>query len=205
MYKTPLRILATIFCLATLSVQAQDSPEAKTLFGKGNGINTKKLGFNVAPSIGYTRFDGSDAALFHLRGGVNFSDRLTLGAYYSVSLNNVAPQSEPIPNIYLDYWSFGFLAEPTLFAKKLVHVTLPITLGYGEVEMDSEQLDVDLGESNFFQGEVALMLEANLIKNLRFNVGAGYRQLGSMSYRNMNQNDLSGPTLYVGLRAGLFR
>lgn len=205
MYRSLFKFSLVIFCLTGSYLHGQDGPEAKTLFGKGNGVNTKKLGFNLAPALGYTRFDGSDAALFHLRGGINFSDRLTLGGYYSVSLNNVVPQSETIPNIYLDYWSFGFLAEPTLFAKKLVHVTLPVTLGYGEVQMDNEIGEAGLGEANFFQGEVALMLEANLIKQLRFNIGAGYRQLGSMTYRNMNQADISGPVFYIGLRAGLFR
>lgn len=205
MYRSLFKFSVVIFYLTGINAYAQDAPEAKTLFGKGNGVNTKKLGFNLAPALGYTRFDGSDAALFHLRGGLNFGDRLTLGGYYSVSLNNVVPRSETIPNIYLDYWSFGFLAEPTLFAKKLVHVTLPITLGYGEVQMDNEIGEAGLGEANFFQGEVAMMLEANLIKQLRFNIGAGYRQLGSMTYRNMNQADISGPVFYIGLRAGLFR
>ncbi len=205
MHKPLNQFLLVVCCLIITHVNAQEAPEAKTLFGKGNGINIKKIGFNVAPALGYTRFDGSDAALFHLRGGVTLNDRLTIGGYYAVSMNNVVPRSETIPNIYMDYWSFGGLIEPTLFAKKLFHVTLPITLGYGEVEMDNEPDDLNLGESNFFQAEAALMLEANLIKNLRLNIGAGYRQLGAMTYRNMTESDISGPTLYIGLRAGLFR
>ncbi|MCU0421439.1 MAG: hypothetical protein MUC81_01415 [Bacteroidia bacterium] len=188
-----------------LSLFAQDNNEAKTLLGSGNLISTKDLGFFVAPSYGITQMDGSTASLFNLRGGINLKDKFCFGAYFNTSLNQIRPQSETIQNIYMDYWTVGGFAEYTLFSKKIAHLTFPLYVGYGEVQMDNENGDAGLGEANFFQIEPSALLEVNLHKYVRFNIGAGYRFVGQMNYRNFNQSDISGLTGYVGLKFGLFR
>lgn len=195
----------TCLALFQVSLFAQDNNEAKTLFGSGNSISTKDLGFFVAPSYGITQMDGSTASLFNLRGGINLKDRLSFGAYFNTSLNQIRPQSETIQNIYMDYWTVGGFAEYTLFSKKVAHLTFPLYVGYGEVQMDNENGDAGLGEANFFQIEPSALLEVNLHKYVRFNIGAGYRFIGQMNYRNFNQSDISGLTGYVGLKFGLFR
>ena len=62
-----------------------------------------------------------------------------------------------------------------------------------------------LGEANSFQIESSALLEVNLHKNVRLNIGAGYRIVGQMEYRNFYQSDISGLTGYLGLKMGLFR
>ena len=193
-----------IVCIPFLLV-AQNGNEARTLFGNGNPLNAKDVGFFVAPSVGITQMDASNALLFNIRGGIDLKDKLSFGAYYSVSMNQINPRSEIVPNVYMDYWSVGGFGEYTLLSKKLVHVTFPIYMGFGEVQMDSEIDDVELGEANFFQIEPSAMLEVNLHKYVRFSLGAGYRIVNEMQYRNLNQSDLSGFTGYVGLKFGLFR
>lgn len=201
------KIISAFVCLAMfqLSSLAQENNEAKTLFGSGNSIGTNDIGFFVAPSLGITQMDGSTAALFNLRGGVNLMDKFSLGAYFNTSLNQIMPQSETVPNIYMDYWTVGGFAEYTLFSKKLAHLTFPIYFGYGEVEMDNEPDNIELGEAYFFTIEPSALLEVNLHKYARFNIGAGYRFVGQMNYRNFDQSDISGLTGYVGLKFGLFR
>jgi len=71
--------------------------------------------------------------------------------------------------------------------------------------MDNENGDAELGEANFFQVEPSALLEVNLHKNVRLNVGAGYRFVRQMEYRNFNQSDISGMTGYIGLKFGLFK
>lgn len=195
-------ILLTMF---QVSLFAQDNNEAKTLFGSGNTLSTKDLGFFVAPSYGITQMNGGTVSLFNLRGGINLKDKFSFGAYFNTSLNQIRPQSETIQNIYMDYWTVGGFAEYILFSKKVVHLTFPLYVGYGEVEMDNEIGDAGLGEANFFQIEPSALLEVNLHKYVRFNIGAGYRFVGQMNYRNFNQSDISGLTGYVGLKFGLFR
>lgn len=195
----------TCLTIFQVSLFAQDNNEAKTLFGSGNPISTKDLGFFVAPSYSLTQMDGSTASLFNLRGGINLKDKFSFGAYFNTSLNPIRPQSETIQNIYMDYWTVGGFAEYTLFSKKVAHLTFPLYVGYGEVEMDNENEDVELGEANFFQVEPSALLELNLHKYVRFHIGAGYRFVGQMDYRNFDQTDISGLTGYVGLKFGLFR
>lgn len=62
-----------VSCLTIVSVTsfAQNNSEAKTLFGSGNPMNTKNLGFFVAPAYGFTQMDKSGTSLINLRGGVN--------------------------------------------------------------------------------------------------------------------------------------
>lgn len=201
-------ILALIFGCLTMfqsDLFAQDNTEAKTLFGSENLMSLKELGFFVAPSYSFTQMDGSTTSIFNLRGGINLRDKFSLGAYFNTSLNKIRPQSETIPNIYMDYWSVGGLAEYTLLSKKVFHLTFPLYLGYGEVEMDSENGDSALGEANFFQIEPSALLEINLHKHVRLNAGAGYRFVGQMNYRNFDQSDISGLTGYIGLKFGLFK
>lgn len=149
--------------------------------------------------------DGSTTSLINLRGGLNVKDKFSVGAYYSLALNEINPTSETVSGIYMDYWTVGGFLEYTLLAKKLVHVTFPLFVGYGEVQMDNERGDAGLGEANFFQIEPSAMMEVNLHKNIRLNLGAGYRFVGSMNYRNFDQRDISGVTGYLGLKFGLFR
>lgn len=193
------------FIVFQTGLVAQSNQEAKTLMGSGNPISVKNLGFFVAPSFGLTQMDGSSASLISLRAGLNLKDKFSFGAYFNTSLNQIRPQSETQQNIYMDYWTVGGFAEYTLFAKKVAHLTFPLYIGYGEVQMDNENGDASLGEANFFQIEPSALLEVNLHKNARLNIGAGYRFIGQMNYRNFNQSDISGLTGYLGLKFGLFK
>lgn len=187
------------------NISAQESNETKTLFGDMKPISTENIGFFLAPSFGFTQMDGSSASLFNLRGGLSIKDKFSVGAYFSTSLNQINPESEILANVYMDYWSAGGFVEYTLLQKKIFHLSLPLYIGYGEVQMDNENGNTGLGESNFFQIEPGALLEINLHKNLRFNIGAGYRFVGDMEYRNLNQSNISGITGYIGLKFGIFK
>ena len=204
------RTFYSVFAVACLvffqtNLRAQDGEEASTLFGDGTTVSTDDHGFFVAPAFGLTQMDGSSASLFNLRGGLNVKDAISVGAYFSTSINQIVPESETVQDIYMDYWTVGGFAEYTVLSKKLVHLTFPLYVGYGEVQMDNENGDAALGESNFFQIEPSALLEVNLHKYIRLNVGAGYRIVGDMTYRNFDQSDLSGLTGYFGLKFGLFK
>lgn len=201
----PILITCACFLLVQTSLLAQDKNSPRTLLGSGKPINKNEIGIFVAPALGFSQMDGSGAALFNLRGGLNLKDKFSVGAYFNTALNQIYPKSETLPNLYMDYWTVGGFAEYTLFSKKIVHLTLPLYIGYGEVEMDNENGSAGLGEANFFQIEPSALLEVNINRNIRFNAGAGYRFVRQMNYRNFNQSALSGFTGYIGLKLGLFR
>lgn len=197
--------LVTLLFFVGSILNAQENDEAQTLFGNGKSISTENLGFFVAPAYSITSLDGSATSLFNLRGGMSIKDKFSFGAYFNTSLNEINPESETLQNVYMDYWSVGGFVEYTLMPKKMFHVTFPLFIGYGEVQMDNEEGEAGLGEANFFQIEPSALLEVNLHKYVRFNLGAGYRFVGDMEYRNFDQSDISGFTGYVGLKFGLFK
>lgn len=199
-------ILLLGFVLFQSSVFAQENNDtAKTLIGDKTPINTKDLGFFIAPAYSLTKMDGSSTSLFNLRAGLNIKDKFTIGGFFNTSINEINPKSETIPNVYMDYWSAGGLAEYTIFSKKVVHFTFPLYVGYGEVQMDNENGDPNLGESNFFQIEPSALIEVNLHKHIRLNFGVGYRMVSQMNYRNFDQSNISGLNTYAGLKFGLFK
>lgn len=199
--------LPFLFCTLLLQhpLGAQDTTRLQTLFGNGSRLSIRDLGLFVAPTSGVTKMDGSTTLLYNFRGGLNLKDRFSIGGYFNTSLDDIYPRNERNPDTYLDYWTAGGFMEYTLLPKKLIHLTIPLFFGYGEVEMDHEEQDEAYEEGNFFQIEPSALVEINLHKYVRFNFGAGYRFLGQINHSNLDQSDLSGPTGYLGLKLGLFR
>lgn len=203
MRKAGIFLLSLVLLVTSSVLNAQNNPP-QTLLGDGPMLQTDKMGFFLAPSLGLTAIDGSTAALINVRGGLSFNDKISFGAFYSSSINQIKPVSETLDGIYLDYWSAGALLEYTFFSERLLHLSMPLFLGYGELEMDNELGDLDLGEQGFFQIEPAVLLELNLHKYARLNIGAGYRFISDVNYRNLNQNNVNGVTAYLGLKFGWF-
>jgi hypothetical protein len=195
--------LIVAFLFFSTSINAQDNNDTQTLMGD-KLPSLDNFGFYIAPAYQFTQLDAAAASLFHIRGGISYKKQFNLGGFYNVSLNQINPSSEVLPNVYMDYWNAGGYVEYTVLAKKLVHVTLPIYIGYGEVQMDNEMGELDLGEANFATFEPNLLLEINLHKYAKFNIGGGYRWVSEMNYRNFNQNDISGVTASVGFTFGIF-
>lgn len=198
-------LIGLCFTFYNSNLLAQENEEAKTLIKSKNLISTENLGFFIAPSYGITQMDGASVSLFNLRGGVSINRKFALGAYFNTSMNQINPESETVPNIYMDYWTTGGFLEYTVLSRNIFHFSFPLYVGYGEVQMDNESGDAGLGESTFFQIEPSALLEINLHKNVRFNIGLGYRFIGEMNYRNFNQSELAGLTGYAGLKIGLFK
>lgn len=194
-----------LFCIALCQGSVLAQNETKTLFGNTGLVNTNNLGFFVAPSYGFTQMGGSNATLLNLRSGICFQDKFTVGGYFNISHNESKPQGETISNAYLEYWTVGGFAEYTALSKKAIHLTFPLYVGYGEVQMYNENGVAGLGKENLFQIEPSALLEVNLFKYTRLNLGAGYRIVGKMDYRNLNHSDISGLTAYFGLKFGVFR
>jgi hypothetical protein len=198
-------LLVFALLLGGIRLFAQEKAETRTILGDGTAISTQNLGFFLAPSYNLTQMDGGHTSLFNLRGGLNIKDQFSIGGYFHTSLNEINPQSETASGVYMDYWSVGGFVEYTLLSRRTFHVTFPVFVGYGEVEMDNERGDAGLGEANFFQVEPSALLEINLHRYLRLNIGAGYRWLGPMTYRNFSHTDMAGLTGHIGMKFGLFK
>ncbi len=200
--KTLLSALFAVIASAMLStnLSAQEN-KAKTLWGN---TSLQKPGFMASPSFGLTQIDGATVSLLHLRAGMVFGDKLTAGGFFNLSVNEFIPQSETEQGIYMDYKAWGAFLEYTIYSDNIFHATFPLLIGRGEVEMDSETYDPRLGESGFLVIEPGALLEINLHDHIRLNLGITYRVVGNMTYRNLDQSDISGLSVQVGIKAGLF-
>lgn len=194
-------VILLLFCG---NLFAQDSPTLKTLFGENGIVKTIELGFFLAPSYGPTRMDGSNATILNLRGGFSVNQKFAAGAYFNITHNESRPSSEQVPNLHMEYLSAGAFTEYTLFSQKLIHLTFPIYLGYGKVEMFNQNGSREFGKENFFQIEPSVLLEINLTNSTKLNIGAGHRFVSQMEYRNLDQSNISGFNAYVGLKFSFF-
>jgi hypothetical protein len=204
--KTNSIIIFTLILMLITNVSiAQNENDDTTSADNTSFFSKDNLGFFVAPGLGFTQMDGDATTLLNIRAGVSVDDKISIGGFFSTALNQINPESETIPNIYMDYNVWGGFVEYTLMSNKRFHLSLPLYIGYGEVQMDNESGDAGLGEQQFFQFEPSALLEVNLYEYVRFNLGAGYRFIENMSYRNFDQSDISGFTLYAGFKIGLFK
>lgn len=168
-----------------------------------------KFGVAISPSYEISRIDNASASFFGVRGGIVLVDKITVGGAFKTSVNKIIPKSETDNRVYLHTYMFGGLIEYTLWSANAVHLTFPLIIGTGKVEMD--RLDgirnisgQPYGEKYFFFAEPSALLEINLHKYVRLNAGANYRFVGKMAYRNFNQSALSGISGVVGLKLGKF-
>lgn len=200
--KTNLTLLVAFLSFSVL--RGQENESAATLFKKGGPDSTTSVDFFMAPMFGFTEFDGSNALLLQARAGLTVNETFSFGGYFATSINEIYPESETLPDIYMDYWSAGGFLSYAPLSKKLINWSFPLYFGYGEIEMDNEQSSARLGEANFFQIEPSALLHLNLTQKVRFTSGAGYRWVSDTTYRNLNQSNLSGLTGYLGLVFELF-
>ncbi len=203
-YGKTLWVLAMLMATAATSL-AQDSTKANTLFGNRKGQGRQPLGFFVAPGYQTKAIDGSASHLLLVRAGITLGNQWSIGGYFNTSLGEIRPKNETAPNTYLDYRSYGGFVEYTAWAKKMVHLSFPVLVGVGEIELDNEAGAANFGEANFFKVEPSALLEVNLHKHIRLQLGAGYRFVSNVQYRHLTQADLSGLVGHAALKFGLFR
>ena len=198
------KLLLSLFALFAMTCTwAQSSENKETLL---TGVNLSQTGFMVASTLGASSWDGASVGIWTNRAGVVFADKFSLGGFYAFSVNDFVPDSETTNGTYMDFkWAGGFL-EYTLNAGKKVHLSFPLLIGAAELELDQESGSRNsFGEANFLMVEPAVLLELNLLTNLRFHIGGGYRIVGDFSYRNLGPSDLSGFTAQAGIKLGMFK
>lgn len=190
--------LITAFFATTCYLHAQEEPATETLF---SGLELNSIGAMAEGWYGLSQLGTSDAHLLGARAGVVFNNQLTLGGFFQQSVNQIDPKDDLLPNdVYLDFWTAGGFLEYTLAPTKLVHLSFPLYVGYGEVQLDDTPGEIDLGEANFLVIEPGALMQINLLESLKFNLGAGYRFTSDVTYGAFDQNDIQGLRFHCGLR-----
>jgi len=179
----------------------------KTLFS-----DVEQVGFYLSPNMQLGSVAGETAVLASFKGAITFREKFAIGGMYSLSLNEFQPSTELVPDTYLDLRMGGLFVEYTLQPSKLVHLTFPVSVGAGEIQLDwTESSSFYSTQDNFFGGdnflfiEPGALLELNVFSYMKLNLGLTYRVVpGGVDYRGLEAGDISGLTGLLGLKFGLF-
>jgi len=210
--------LLHLFLLLTLIVQAQgessedgDLNQIKSIINK----NKEKTGFG---SIDFKVGQALDnqVLLVGVHGGILSNKKVMLGvAGYGLvtnfDLDNKRLNGNQKLNLHGGY--AGLLMGYVLAPKEIIHLSFPVILGAGHMEITdpdyySEEYDTNfeqtIEKSGFLVLEPGMQLELNLSKNFRLGLGATYRLTRGLSLVNLTDNQMSGFMGMVSFQIGKF-
>jgi hypothetical protein len=212
-----MRILIWLSLLAIIStshaqqyMDTNDPREIKALLSKDNDLN----GFG-GMDVKVSDVKSTRTLMMGGYGGVlvNRNYMLGIGAYGLVTapeFDGVLPDATPRDlNLYGGY--AGLIIGGTVFTKELVHLSIPVLLGAGNLQVSDHNFFTGAGDneyiieqSTFFVIEPAAQLEFNLTRTLRLAAGASYRWVEGINLINVDNNDLIGLTGVLSLKFGRF-
>jgi len=135
-----------------------------------------------------------DGTIFmNIRIGVALNPYISLGAFSSSILSNV--QNPKVHHSQMiDYHAFGVFAEPTVFRNGIFSISLPISIGGGEVDfMDKGDEDGFKADDGFFTADFSAQFNFRITKLLEVSIGGGYRLFAGIEANNLQNKDFRTP------------
>ena len=190
--KTLVLIIGIITGLASL-VFAQDhkkefdkKDQMQTLFA----FDSKITGYGSLDAK-FTQLNSKDAVIIGGHGGVIFNSYFYfgLGAYGLVTTNRF-PGDFPEESLDMHMGYTGLMMGFNIMPKKVVHFSVPLFLGAGNIELEHNNIFVE--NSAFLVFEPGLQLEVNVVHFMKIGLGAGYRMVHGTNLRNdITDDDLT--------------
>ena len=190
--KTIILIIGIIIGLATLSFaqdqidEIQKKDQMQTLFG----FESKITGYGSLDTK-FTRLNDKDAVIVGGHGGVIFNSYFYfgLGAYGLVTTNQF-PGSSPEESLDMQMGYTGLMMGFNVMPKKVIHFSVPLFLGVGNLELEHNNIFVE--NSAFLLFEPGVQLEVNVVQFMKIGLGVGYRMVHGTNLRNeLTDDDLS--------------
>ena len=190
--KTIILIFGIVIGFASLLFAQDDIKEIRkkdqmqTLFG----FDSKITGYGSLDSK-FTRINDKDAVIIGGHGGVIFNSYFYfgLGAYGLVTTNQFTG-TFPEESLDMQMGYTGLMMGFNIMPKKVVHFSIPLFVGVGNIELDHNNIFVE--NSAFLLFEPGLHLELNVVQFMKIGLGAGYRMVQGTNLRNdINDDDLS--------------
>ena len=186
--------------------------EVKSLLSKKNDLNA----FG-ALDLKIGDLKGERGMLVGAYGGFIINRRYLFGvAGYglvtAIEFDGLVPgQTEPKQlNLHGGYG--GILIGGTIAPKELIHISIPIVLGAGTMEVVDKDFFVNnpadseftIENSVFFVAEPGIEVEFNITKYFRLGAGMTYRYISGTELENVKDEDVSGTTAMISFRFGRF-
>lgn len=205
-----IKVLVTLLFII-IELNAQDT--MMTLF-HFNKIN--QFGIYVQPELSYGQSSG-DQTLFG--GGstmIILNNKLAIGpAIQKNIIKSYSPAS--VTPLILNTMFLGGKLEYTIFPQSVIHLSIPLTVGCGFVDLDSlvkiksykdnkfKNQIKDTKISNIYVAQLGLNLETNLIRYMKFYIGGNYRIAAKINLIDpISEKALKGFSMNTGFKIGLF-
>lgn len=149
------------------------------------------------------------SALLGLRAGLTYNTNYATGISFKWSLNQIAPEAEVDKDVFLNIAFTSAYFEYTFSTDKKLHITVPIDIGVGDVNMEpygggQNATLFPYGESYFFYTEPGVFSEINISPRFRVNLGVTYIWVPKLEYRAANAENVSGLCPKIGIKYGRF-
>lgn len=204
--KTLVLIIGIVIGLASVVYAQEDIKEIgekdqmQTLFG----FDSKITGYGSLDSK-FTQLNGEESVIIGGHGGVIFNSYFYfgLGAYGLVTTNKFQG-SYPEESLDMHMGYTGLMMGFNIMPKKVVHFSIPLFVGVGNLELEHQNVFVE--NSAFLLFEPGLNLELNVLQFMKIGLGAGYRMVHNTNLRNdITDDDLSYWTGNFSLVFGKFK
>ena len=201
----------TLLVLVSITTQAQDSGEVRTLFN-----SPMRSGGYGAISNKFTAVHGGFANMPEIYGGWFIGKRFLLGVGGGATTNYIkvptAESARPDKRMSYIYGQAGLVNELVIASNSPIHPVLHLYNGGGfslqyerprwddvdEIDYDDEDI---YGTQWHYISEVGVQIELNLFKWMRLSPGVSYRFAFDGSQLN---KDISGPSVSVAMKFGKF-
>lgn len=190
--RTLILIIGIITGLASMVLAQEEikvigeKDQMQTLFG----YDSKITGYGAVDSR-FGSLLGNDAIFMGAHGGVIFNSffNFGIGAYGLATTNHIVGTNPEEPlDISMGYT--GLMMGFNIMPKKVVHFSVPIFVGVGNLELEHYNIFVE--NSAFMVFEPGLQLEINVVKFMKIGIGGGYKMIHGTNLRNpITDSDLT--------------
>ncbi|WP_420576917.1 hypothetical protein [Ekhidna sp.] len=186
--------------------------EVKSLLSKKNDLNA----FGAA-DLKVGDLNGERGLLVGAYGGFIINRRYLFGvAGYglvtNVEFEGLVPGQTETKQLNLHGGYGGVIIGGTIAPKELIHISFPIILGAGSLEVVDKDFFVNnpadseftVENTVFFVAEPGIEVEFNITKYFRLGAGMTYRYVSGTELENVEDEDISGTTALISFRFGRF-
>lgn len=213
-------LISLLFIVFVLSgVEAQErfldkSNEPRTILGN----DPKAIGGYLSFHLGNAMLENQDALMGQIRLAARIDHSFSIGitgtlfSDYINGLNFDRPENFP-DGYYVEGGYGGFFIEPVFAPHFPVHLSFPLMIGAGGVLFTEEYSDdyweyqsgrYSTESSPFVIVEPGVELEVNLVRYIRFTLGASYRFTNAIQMDAGREHLLNGMTINGGIKMGVF-
>jgi hypothetical protein len=188
-------LLLAVLLVCPIKAQEEED-EIQTLFG-GEEIHVSGFG---GPIMNFSMLDGKFAHMMGGGGGVLINNFFFGG--YGVGLTNSIDYQGTYNE--LGFGHGGFWLGYNFMARKVIHPSLHLQIGWGKI---SEKLPTGgpaFGEDNIFVTIPTLELEMNITKYFKISAGANYRFVFFVDEEDFTESDFMSPGVFLGFKFGWF-